>query len=62
MTQQTDVVVGGGDSGAQIAADPALGGHAEVTWVTRAAHLLGYGDWTGVSSLPIAASTDGSTR
>ncbi|GGQ34654.1 monooxygenase [Streptomyces griseomycini] len=32
---QRVVVVGGGNSGAQIAADLALDGHAEVTWVTQ---------------------------
>ncbi|MEU7646457.1 ArsO family NAD(P)H-dependent flavin-containing monooxygenase [Streptomyces huasconensis] len=32
---QRVLVVGGGNSGAQIAADLALDGHAEVTWVTR---------------------------
>jgi putative flavoprotein involved in K+ transport len=35
FTGQHVIVVGGGNSGAQIAADLALDGHADVTWVTR---------------------------
>ncbi|MEU1367477.1 ArsO family NAD(P)H-dependent flavin-containing monooxygenase [Streptomyces sp. NPDC005803] len=35
FTDQRVLVVGGGNSGAQIAADLTLGGQAEVTWVTQ---------------------------
>ncbi|MBT2413787.1 NAD(P)/FAD-dependent oxidoreductase [Streptomyces sp. ISL-12] len=35
FTGQRVIVVGGGNSGAQIAADLALDGHIEVTWVTQ---------------------------